>query len=261
VAIDDELEKSALAAEIRDESERTVQEMFVKSGMAGTISLIPLGVGSAINEMLTQLAVRRTYQRMAELFDEMAKQIRDLGEEKINREWFRSEEFQTLLFEALHQLHVTQDKQKIEMLGRALANSGAKEFREESQKELFLQLIRDLTAQHIAMLHELAPPSLKAEPGSSPSPEELWSWDERPDRMGYGPDLLILQTLAANGLVVENLKSEAIREPAIGPSSSQSEIVKAVRNFIKDVQKPPLRYFCLSDLGVNFLKFVGLRES
>jgi hypothetical protein len=85
-----------------------------------------------------------------------------------------------LLFEALHQLHVTQDKQKIEMLGRALANSGAKEFSEESQKELFLQLIRDLTAQHIAMLHELAPPSLKAEPGSSPSPEELWSWDENP---------------------------------------------------------------------------------
>jgi hypothetical protein len=45
VAIDDELEKSALAAEIRDESERTIQEMLVKSGIAGTISLIPLGVG------------------------------------------------------------------------------------------------------------------------------------------------------------------------------------------------------------------------
>lgn len=58
--------------------------------------------------------------------------ISNLGDENINREWFRGEEFQTLLFETIHQLHVTQDKTKIEMLGKALANSGATEFKEES---------------------------------------------------------------------------------------------------------------------------------
>jgi hypothetical protein len=75
--------------------------------------------------------------------------------------------------------------------------------------------------------------------------------------MGYGTDLLILQTLAANGLVEERLKSVAVREPSVGPRSSPNEIEKALRNFIKELQQPPLRYFCISDLGTDFLKFVG----
>jgi hypothetical protein len=238
VAIDDQLEKSTLAAEIRDESERTVQQMLVKSGMAGAISLIPLGVGSAITEMLTQLALRRTNERMGEMFDQMAKQIRELGQERIDREWFHSEEFQTLLFEALHQLYVTQDKQKIEMLGKALANSGAKDFKEECEKELFVQLVRDLTPQHIALLRQLS--------------------RRFPEVLGQGTDLLTLQTLAANGLVEERLKTVAAREPSLSTNPSQSEIDRAIKDFIKQLQKPPLRYFRLSDVGMKFLKFVGL---
>jgi hypothetical protein len=42
------------------------------------------------------------------------------------------------------------------MLGKALANSGARDFSEETKKQLFLQLIRDLTPQHIALLRELS---------------------------------------------------------------------------------------------------------
>lgn len=100
--IDDELEKSAVAAEIREASERTIQQMLLKSGVGSAISLIPFGIGSTINHMLTQLAARRSNERMKQMFDEMAGHIRDPGEEKINRDWFQGEEFQTLLFEAIH---------------------------------------------------------------------------------------------------------------------------------------------------------------
>jgi hypothetical protein len=157
--IDDELDKSDIASEIQEQAEHSIQDMLVKSGFAGAISLIPFGVGSAMNEMLTQLALRRVHERMKAMFDEMTRQVRDLGEEKINRDSYRGEEFQTLLFEALHQLHVTQDKSKIEMLGKALANSGATDFKAESRKQLFLQLIRDLTPQHVTLLHNLSPPA------------------------------------------------------------------------------------------------------
>jgi hypothetical protein len=57
---------------------------------------------------------------MQDMFEHFSNRLRELGEENINREWFKSEEFQTLLFEALRQLHVTHDREKIEMLGVAL---------------------------------------------------------------------------------------------------------------------------------------------
>jgi hypothetical protein len=256
VAIDDELEKSSVAADIREESERSVQALLVKSGLAGAISLVPLGVGSAMNEMLTQFAMRRTHERMAAMFDEMARHIRVLGEEKINREWFRGEEFQTLLFEALHQLHVTQDKQKIEMLGKALANSGAAEFKAEARKQLFLQLIRELTPQHTACLRRLLPPT-EAKPHMPAALPASWFWQQRPHVFGQGDDLLILQMLAANGLVEETLKANEVREPSVSNITSQGDITRAIRSLLQDLEKPPLRYFCLSVLGMDFLKFVG----
>ena len=256
MAIDDELEKSSVAAEIREESERTIQDMLVKSGAAFAISRIPFGVGAAIKEMLTQLAMRRAYERMNAMFEEMAHQIQDLGEEKINRDWFQGEEFQTLLFEAFHQLHVTQDKHKIRMLGKALANSGATEFTEESRKELFLQIVRDLTPQHVALLRQLLPHA-KAAPEATSTPPEWWRWRQRPEIPGEASNLPIFQALAAHGLVEENLKSIEPQEPSIGSFTSTDQIQRALRNFVKELRKAPVRTFRLSDLGVDFLKFVG----
>jgi hypothetical protein len=54
---------------------------------------------------------------------------------------------------------VTHDQEKINMLGAALANSGLEGFVSDDRKELFLQLIRTLTRQHIAKLNELSPTS------------------------------------------------------------------------------------------------------
>jgi hypothetical protein len=76
--IDDELEKSAVADEIGEESQKTIQSMLVRAGLMGAVSLldtIGFGVGTAINEMLTQLASRRAYERMHEMFEQMKRQI------------------------------------------------------------------------------------------------------------------------------------------------------------------------------------------
>jgi hypothetical protein len=254
--IDDELEKSTLATEIRVESEKTIQDLLVKSGIAGSISLLPFGVGAAINEMLTQLALRRVHERMTAMLDEMGRRIRELGEQKIDRGWFCGEGFQSLMFEALHQLHVTDDRTRIRMLGNGLANSGSTEFTQETRKHLFMQLVRDLTPQHINLLQRLLP---REKPGQVTDEQytDLVRWESRPHVQGRGTDLLILQMLAANGLVEEHLVSTPVREPAVGRTPSMTEIENALKKFIRELQKPPLRYFRLSDLGMGFLNFVG----
>ena len=153
-----------LPSKSKRKAQRTLQEKIVSSGLGGLLHhAIPV-VGPAITELPTDLAIQRTNNRMYDMFQHFTNTIRDIGEEKVDREWVRSEEFQTLLFEALRQLHVTHDRQKIEMLGVALANSGAPGFKDDESKELFIRFVRELTQQHIRMLFERCRPQSRSIP-------------------------------------------------------------------------------------------------
>jgi hypothetical protein len=264
VPIDEEEPDVALA--ISNEAKRMLQGKLVSSGVAGVLSLVP-GVGAAVIELMTELAIQRTNNRVKEMFEHFTTKIREVGEEKSDREWFRSEEFQTLLFEALRQLHVTHDREKIEMLGVALANSGAPGFKDEERKDLFIQFVRDLTRQHLKVLVELAPTRLPM-PASRPAVEPLndeaarrLKWISRPTVRPENDDLLALQMLHAYGLVEENLRS-SIKQPQIPriPSTpSMNQIQNAMSKFSKSIRDPKVtRSFRLSPLGYEFLKFMGL---
>lgn len=255
-----------VALEISHEAQRMLQEKIASCSVAGLLSLIPV-VGAAVTELMTELAIQRTNNRMHDMFEHFTNKIRDIGEDKVDREWFRSEEFQTLLYEAIRQLHVTHDREKIEMLGVALANSGAPGFKDEERKDLFIRFVRELTRQHLKVLLELAPTQLPMtasprQPGVQPLDEETarslrWNW--RPTLRPQDDDLLALQMLHAYGLVGENLKS-SIEQPSI-PSTftSKSQIRDAVRKFSKSIENPKVtRAFRLSPLGDEFLKFMGL---
>ncbi len=158
---------------------------------------------------------------MYDMFEHFTKKIQDIGEEKVDREFFQSEEFQTLLFEAFRQLNVTHDREKIEMLGVALANSGAPGFKDDESKELFVRFVRDLTKQHIKMLFELTPTpvsidSLPVGISEREGRARQLEWDRRPTlSRPRNDDLLALQMLAAYGLVEENL-SASIEKPRMG---------------------------------------------
>jgi hypothetical protein len=257
---DEKLEKSEAAAQLREQMESTVQSRLMRSGLAGVISLIPFGVGSCINAMLADSASSRIHQRVHEMFEEAASRIHELTEKQINKDWFRSEEFQTLLFEAIDQLRVTHDRRKIGMLGKALANSGSKKFSSEERKELFIQLIRDLTPSHVAMLRRLdASIVTDGIPAAAPDQTTIrWlQWQRRKSIEGKGHELLLLQMLAANGLAGENL--QAPHMPHIVMPASQAQARQALEEFFKHLQQPPRRLFQLSDLGNDFLEFVGAR--
>jgi hypothetical protein len=267
VPIDEE--QPDVALEISNETKRMLQEKLVSSGIAGVLSLIP-GVGAAVTELMTELAIQRTNNRVKEMFEHFTTKVREVGEDKVDREWFRSEEFQTLLYEAFSQLNVTHDREKIEMLGVALANSGAPGFKEEERKDLFIRFVRELTRQHLKVLVELAPkplrfddspPQSRGEPLRDETASRL-RWNLRPTLRPQDDDLLALQMLHAYGLVKENLKS-SIEGPRI-PSSftSESQIVDAVKKFSKSIENPVVtRSFRISPLGDEFLKFMGLPKN
>lgn len=254
-------EQPSFALEINDEAQRTIQGKLMSSGVAGLLSLVP-GVGGAVTEMMTELAIQRTNERMKELFEYFVNEIRDIGEDKVDRDWFRGEEFQSLLYEALQQLHVTKDRQKIEMLGVALANSGTTGFKEDERKDLFIRFVRDLTAQHIRMLLELAPRPLRTfrPPNTNPADDETphWlQWNQRPIVTPKDEDALALQMLHAYGLVEETLAS-SVQEPRLSSRPTEDEIRGAIRQFVKQLKQPTTRSFQLSQLGQDFLGFVGL---
>jgi hypothetical protein len=257
VPIDEDQPDVALT--IGSEAKRMLQEKILSSGFAGALSLIP-GVGAAVIELMTELAIQRINNRVNEMFEHFTAKIREVGEEKFDREWFRSEEFQTLLFEAFRQLNVTHDREKIEMLGTALANSGAPGFKDEERKDLFIRFVRDLTRQHLKVLIDLTPKDAPLPPFHV-DPETLrrMRWDQRPILRPQNDDLLAVQMLHAYGLVEENLKS-SIKEPSI-PSrfTSEGQIMDAVKKFSKAIEHPTVtRTFRLSPLGDEFLKFMGL---
>jgi len=231
-------------------------ELEKSSVMAGVLPKIPFGVGSDINEIFRESAFRYAQERTNKMIEEIAQHIDALGETKIDREWFRGEEFQTLLFEALHQLYVTHSEERIKMLGKALANSGAVDFKDESRKDIFLRLIRELAPQHIEMLRRLLPPKRPSTFTAEQYPDSQL-WNNRPNIVRRGTDLLVLQMLAANSLVKETPKANKLRVPSISLTSSESDAQRALNELVKQIQEPPERSFALSELGRDFLKFVG----
>ncbi|PYV68129.1 MAG: hypothetical protein DMG97_25595 [Acidobacteria bacterium] len=253
-------EQPEIAIEIADEAKRSIQGKLISSGIAGALSLVP-GIGGAVTEMMTELAIQRTNTRIKDMFDYFVSRIRELGEQNVDREWFRSEDFQTLLFEALHQLHVTKDREKIEMLGVALGNSGSPAFEKEDRKDLFVRFVRDLAPEHIRMLTALCPRTSDQNWNPSLSEKTRWqlAWTRRLLLKPQGDDLLVLQMLHAYGLVEESLLSPVKNAPRV-PSgyNKEAEIKGAFREFIKQLQKSPIREFRLSQLGWDFLEFTGL---
>lgn len=274
-------EQPEFALEIKEEAQRGLHKLVASSQIGGLLHhAIPI-IGPAVVELMTDLAIQRTNRRMYEMFEYFTEKVVEIGETKVDREWFQSEEFQNLLFDAFLQLNLTHDRKKIEMLGVALANSGAPGFKEEDRKDLFVRFVREITPHHLKVLLELAPqpaavydfpaitpdtrsfPVSDLKPCADPDEKTLeWlRWNRRPIRSPKGDDLLALQMLLSYGLVEEEIKS-SIQHPGISHISSEGQAREAVRQFIKNVENARVkRSFRISPLGDKFLKFVGLPKT
>jgi hypothetical protein len=200
------------------------------------IASIPLA-GGAISSILAGRAQRQMLARVTDVFEAFKERVEQMQEEKIDKEFFESDEFLTLFTLTLEQIQITHDKAKLKMLATGLANSASSDFVSESRKELFLRILRDLAPEHVSMLHEMRPVEHFGRKGvrlSVDSPTE--------DR------LAVLQHLASQGIVTESLRVEKI--PTVNFSHPGS-----FHMIQKYLETPPTKSYLLSDFGVQFLNF------
>jgi hypothetical protein len=252
------LSDSDLPSEIADESETSAQNIVVHSQIVGLLMfflppwMMPIAAGGI--ELMNKVANKRMYERVRDMKDTMHSRLNDVDRSKVDKGWFQSEEYQTMLFEAVRQVTTTADRKKIAMLGNALANSGTTDFQNEHRKELFLQLIRDITPQHIAMLRRFMP-----DQSSGYNPQ--WQWNARPmitSGQAKQDELAVLQMLAASGVLTESVTIPRLRTPRFSSTFSDSQARQIISEFIKDLQRSPEREFRLSEFGRDFLKFVSM---
>jgi hypothetical protein len=162
-------------------------------------------VGVPILDTLRDLKQKRINDRILEVLTDMENQSK---KNTINKDYFKSEEFQTLLALMLEQLASTHDKEKLHLLASALANSASAGFSAETRKELFMRILRSLAPEHVKMLHRLMQYSI-SEPQQ---PEEL----------------AILQSLEANGLAQTSFRADThFSEPRFGHDYSVDETKRA----------------------------------
>jgi len=169
----------------KKDSETTIQNIVLRSVVQG----VPF-IGSSIMEVFNGLAQRRAQERLNDMFDEVKKRLDSVGDEKIDREFFKSEEFQTLLFLLLERLHTTHDSEKLRMFGNALANSGNVDFKDDDRED-YIRVLRDLSLKDLLILNDF----------------RLKGWTPHIHQIDYSADVLVsLARLHGMGLVNGSLK-------------------------------------------------------
>jgi hypothetical protein len=216
--------------------ERLAEESRLDGGneaLSAIVASIPFA-GSAISSILAGGAKRRVVERVEETFRAMKEKLDNVDETKVDEEYFKSDEFMTILLLAIEQLQTTHDKKKIQMIANALANSGIVDFSSDSRKELFMRTMRDLSPQHVSMLSYMRVNAIVFE-----------------HKNPTGETLTLLQSLAAHGLVEESFEKE---QPLIPQRNftNQREVKSALA---KAIATPTHHRFRVGKFGSEFLKF------
>jgi hypothetical protein len=194
------------------------------------IASIP-AAGGAIGSILFGRAQRQMRERATNVFEAFKERLEQTEKEKLNADFFESDEFVTLLTLTLEQIQTTHDRKKLKMLSTGLANSANAAFTGETRKELFFRIIRDLAPQDLDALKGLV-----FVPGFGGMP--VYSEDHQ----------VALQRLAAYGLVSEDLQSQELPTFNIAHPGS-SHILK------KAFETPSSKQYLLSGFGRDFLRF------
>jgi hypothetical protein len=193
--------------------------------------------GGAISALLAGRAQRLIQERAADVFEAFGERLRQMEGDKVDKAFFESEEFLTLLTIALEQIQTTHDKNKLNMLATALANSARHDCSSENRKELFLRIFRDLAPEHVEILNKMKPVE-----------NDVGNFVRRPFNSPKDNDLAILQHLASQGLVTESLRVEKL--PTVNFSHPGAyDMIK------RSLETPPSKCFMLSDFGAQFLSF------
>src|SRR5689334_8675550 len=99
MAIDDKLGKAL------DHLASSAQIDVGKEVIKLAASIVPLS--RALDKLMSGLAQKRLIERIVEVFQEVKSQLDEVGETQIEKEYFMTEEFQTLLTLVLQEIQTT----------------------------------------------------------------------------------------------------------------------------------------------------------
>lgn len=223
MSIDDPIEKQL-------EDLASIGEPYLPKSLAlhATSIAVPI-IGGVITRVKAGAIQRRLVERLDGLFREFKKRLEDTEQNKIDREFFYSAEFQTLLILAIQQAHATHDEERLRYLGAVLANSGNLDFAKEHRKEIFLRVMRDLTPDHMRMLGDLSKGSVVRNP--------------------IEEDAYLCRSLTALGLVHEFRYG--------GYSLEQREPYALIDNTLEETLEGAVACFRITQFGHDFVKFIG----
>jgi len=211
-------------------SETAIQEIAVRTALA----TIPFA-GSALLEIFNGLAQRRAQERLNDLFGQMRSRLNLLGEEKVDRDYFHSAEFQSLLFLLIDKLHTTHDAERLRMFGNALGNAANVDFKSDD-KEQYVRVLRDLSLGDLKILND----------------EKLKGWLPHLPHVNidYAPEILVsIYRLQAMGLVIAKLRQKGVFRTG--------DATQDIQNVMSNLStQPPVMTFYLSGFGTNFLRFI-----
>ncbi len=222
-------------------------ELGLSAGTAAALAKWPF-ITQIIWTLLTNSSVRfeKRFLLVAKALNDQQKRIED----KIpNRGYYESEEFQTLMGLLLERLHTTQDNEKLNMFGKALANSGSSDFQEDDREE-FIRILRDLSLKDLDELKMFAPPAAhELNIGLEGTKRFLL----RRGRRDLGGENLSRTTrLIGLGLVKEEFSMRNFTGSV--EYRSANEIRRAISDYLK---QPPTREYELTWFGWRFLQFVS----
>jgi hypothetical protein len=211
---------------------------------AAALSGMPF-VSQVITSLFTNSSARfeERFLVIAEALESQQKRFeRDIPD----RAYYSSDEFTTLMHLVLERIHSTHQKDKLSAFGRALGNSGRREF-ERADREQFVRVLRDLSVAELHALQEVV--AFENSPAWKVSPHGI--------EMPSAPEWARLASL---GLLQEKslLRKLNLQVPSV-PLSRQSPegyargLGEALSRYL---EKAPITICRASGFGKRFLEFV-----
>ena len=141
--------KDRALAKVDQATEALGKSMVAKAAIDASISLIPIpGVSGAISSAIGSRASKLAEENTRRLFEELRSEFERFDEVKLDKEFIESDEFVSILVDALTRNLRTHERQKTRLFARAFANFSSTDYSSTPHKEGFLEIIERLSFGH-----------------------------------------------------------------------------------------------------------------
>lgn len=188
---------------------RKASETYANNtALRAVITAIPY-IGGSLDVIFVSKASKIYQERIKALLENLKTEMSLIGEEMIDKEYLRSEEFFDVVVKVIEASSRTRDREKIRLYAKLLCGSVAIQDRREFFAEDYLNILVELTPRELEVARAIYEQQGNSRPSSDETPLQ-WAW-----RMGWKklPEKLrvtsrddlpfVLQRVSRSGLIKE----------------------------------------------------------